>query len=200
MDLKTAIKSRRSVKHFDPSIKMSDNEFAQLIAQTMLSPTSYNIQHWRFLRVTDPSLRAAFKEAAWGQEQVQDASELIVLCADLNAWQKQPERYWANAPSETQSLMVQMLTDFYAGKPQLQRDEAIRSCGIAAQTMMLSATAMGWDTGALVGFDPEKAARLIHLPDDYVIGMLIVIGKARKAAKPRGGQLPMEALLFENSF
>jgi len=200
MDLFTAVQTRRSVKHFDRSARLSDAEFEQLISATMLSPTSYNIQHWRFLRVTDNSLRSQLKEAAWGQQQVEDASELIVLCADINAWQDRPERYWQDAPKEAQDMLVPMLTDFYDGKPQLQRDEAIRSCGLAAQTMMLSAKAMGYDTGALVGFDPARVAELIKLPEGYLIGMMIVIGKAQKPANGRGGQLAMEEVLFENTF
>ncbi|MCO1334774.1 nitroreductase family protein [Microbulbifer sp. OS29] len=200
MDLFTAVEARRSIKHYDASAQMSSSEFHQLIQATMLSPTSYNIQHWRFLRVTDPALRSELKDAAWGQEQVEDASELIILCADINAWKDRPERYWADAPKEVQAVLVPMLTSFYEGKPQLQRDEAIRSCGLAAQTMMLAAKAQGYDSGAMVGFDPDRVAEIINLPDSYLIGMIIVVGKAKKSAKGRGGQLPMDEVLFENSF
>jgi nitroreductase len=200
MDLFTAIETRRSVKHFDPSAKLSEAEFKQLIQSTILSPTSFNIQHWRFLRVSDSELRTQLKEAAWGQEQVQDASELIILCADINAWQDRPERYWSDAPKEAQNVLIPMLTDFYQNKPLLQRDEAIRSCGMAAQTLMLTAKAIGYDTGPLIGFDAEQVADLIHLPDGYVIGMMIVVGKATKPANERGGQLRLEDLVFENHF
>jgi nitroreductase len=200
MDLFTAIETRRSVKHYDTSVTLSSNEFNQLIQATMLSPTSYNIQHWRFLRVTDPCMRTELKTAAWGQQQVEDASELIILCADTNAWSDRPERYWSDAPKEAQDMLIPMLTDFYQGKPQLQRDEAIRSCGIAAQTLMLTAKAMGFDTGALVGFDADRVAELTNLPDGYLIGMMIVVGKSLKPANDRGGQLSMDEVLFENRF
>ncbi|GAB2900946.1 nitroreductase family protein [Microbulbifer echini] len=200
MDLFTAVETRRSVKHYDTTAQMSASEFYHLIQATMLSPTSYNIQHWRFLRVTDPTLRSELKGAAWGQQQVEDASELIILCADINAWRDRPERYWADAPKEAREVLVPMLTNFYAGKPQLQRDEAMRSCGLAAQTMMLAAKAQGYDTGAMVGFDPQNVAELINLPDGYLIGMMIVIGKASKTANGRGGQLSMDEVLFENRF
>lgn len=200
MDLTTAIEQRRSVKHYDPTVRLTQEEFNKLMQLTVLSPTSYNIQHWRFLRVTDSHLRTKLKEAAWGQQQVESASELIILCADTNAWQDRPERYWADAPLEARNMLVPMLTDFYQNKPQLQRDEAIRSCGIAAQTLMLSAKALGYDSGALVGFDAEQVAALIHLPERYVIGMMIVVGKAAKPANGRGGQLPVEEVLFENHF
>lgn len=200
MEFFTAVENRRSVKHFDTTYTLSNTDFDRLIQATLLSPTSYNIQHWRFLRVRDQSLREELKDAAWGQQQIVDASELLVLCADSNAWQDRPERYWKNAPKDVQDTLVPMLGDFYRGKPQLQRDEAIRSCGIAAQTLMLSAKAMGLDSGALVGYDQERVAKLIRLPDNYVIGMMVVIGKALQPAKSRGGQLGIEEVLFENRF
>ena len=66
-------------------------------------------------------------------------------------------------------MMVQMM-GMYEGREQLQRDEALRSCGMAAQTIMLAAKALGYDTCPMAGFDPEAVGRLINLPPDHVIG------------------------------
>ena len=96
--------------------------------------------------VEDADLRGKIREAAWGQSQVTDASLLIVLCADLKAWEKDPGRYWANAPKEVQEFMLPAIDAYYRGKDQVQRDEAMRSCGIAAQTLMLGAKALGYDS------------------------------------------------------
>ena len=200
MDVFSAINQRRSVKHYDNTAQMTDGEFNQLMSAAVLSPTSYNIQHWRFVRVQDKTLREALKTAAWGQEQVSDASELIILCADLNAWKDRPERYWADADSGTQETLLPMIESFYSGKPQLQRDEAIRSCGIAAQTLMLAAKAMGYDSNPMIGFDPIKVADLIHLPEGHLIAMMLVIGKAKRSARPRGGQLPLSDVLVSDHF
>jgi len=72
---------------------------------------------------------------AWDQSQVTDTSLFIVLCADLKAWEKEPGRYWVNAPDEVQAFMLPAIDAYYRGKEQVQRDEAMRSCGIAAQTI-----------------------------------------------------------------
>ena len=82
----------------------------------------------------------------------------------------------------------------------LQRDEAMRSCGIAAQTIMLAAKSMGYDTNPMIGFDPQKVADIIDLPHDHVISMLIAIGKQIKSAMPRGGQLPLSDVVFIDKF
>ncbi|WDE06084.1 nitroreductase family protein [Thalassomonas viridans] len=195
-----AIEERRAVKHYQADSEMPAEDFKKIMSAVILSPTSYNIQHWRFIRVTDKVHRDKIKEAAWGQEQVAAASELVILCADINAWNDRPERYVANSPQETQDMLLPMMEAFYSGKEQIQRDEAMRSCGIAAQTMMLAAKGLGYDSCPMVGFDREELARLIRLPQGYVIAMMIAIGKAEKAAYPRGGQLPLEEVLCENHF
>lgn len=200
MELFTAIKERRAVKHYNPSASVSESDFSKIMNAVLLSPTSYNIQHWRFVRVTDDKVRRKIQEAAWEQTQVTEAAELIVLCADTQAWQKDPQRYWANTPEEVQAMMLPMLASFYTGKEQLQRDEAMRSCGMAAQTLMLSAKALGYDTCPMIGFDSEQLAELINLPDGYIISMIITLGKAEKAANKRAGQLPLEELLVTDRF
>jgi nitroreductase len=89
---------------------------------------------------------------------------------------------------------------FYEGKEQLQRDEAMRSCGIAGQTIMLAAKAMGYDSCPMIGFDPVKVAEIIHLPSDHVIGFMIAVGKAVKPAMPKGGQLPLSEVVVQDRF
>lgn len=98
------------------------------------------------LRWSLPELRQQIRVAAWDQPQVTDASLLIILCADMKAWEKDPARYWASAPKEVQEYMTQMIDQYYRDREQVQRDEAMRSAGIAAQTIMLAAKSMGYDT------------------------------------------------------
>lgn len=200
MELFNTIEQRRAVKHYDSSASVSTADFNQIMNAVLLSPTSYNIQHWRFVRVTNSKMREQIQEAAWGQTQVTEAAELIVLCADTQAWNNNPQRYWANTPKEVQAMMLPMLESFYAGKEQLQRDEAMRSCGMAAQTLMLSAKALGYDTCPMIGFDDGQLAKIINLPKGHVISMIITLGKAAKGANKRAGQLPLDQLLMENSF
>ena len=195
-----AIRERRSVKHYDSNHKLSDEEIEQLMSLALLSPTSFNIQNWRFVLVKNPEIRKKIRSAAWDQAQVTDASLLLVICADLKSWKKNPEQYWKNAPKEAQDFLVPAMGPFYEGKDQLQRDEAMRSCGIAAQTLMLTAKSMGYDSNPMIGFDPEKVAEIINLPDDHVISMIMTIGKQIQPAMPRGGQLPLSDVVFTDSF
>ena len=200
MDTFDAITERRSVKHYDPNHTFSDEEIEKLMSLAVLSPTSFNIQNWRFVIVKDPEIRKKIRLAAWDQAQVTDASLLLVICADLKSWEKNPAQYWKNAPKEAQDFLVPAMGPFYEGKDELQRDEAMRSCGIAAQTIMLAAKSMGYDSNPMIGFDPEKVAEIIHLPDEHVISMIMAVGKQIKPAMPRGGQLPLNKIVFTDSF
>lgn len=200
MDTQLAIESRRSVKQFDPKYRLTEQEIESLLSLAILSPTAFNIQHWRFVLIRDPALRAQIRQAAWNQAQVTDASLLVVVCADLNAWKKQPERYWHNATQATRDFLLPAIHGYYADKPQVQRDEAMRSCGMAAQTLMLSAKAMGYDSCPMDGFDFSAVGELIRLPDDHVISMFVAIGKALQPAQPRGGQLPLSEVVMTNRF
>jgi nitroreductase len=200
MDVFEAVEQRRSIKHYDANAEIPEDDFNKIMSAVLRSPTSFNIQNWRFVRVKDKDLRAKMKEAAWNQAQVSDAAELIILCGYLNFWDDRPERYWANADEKTRTALVDMIKKFYSDKEQDQRDEAMRSCGIAAQTLMLTAKALGYDTCPMVGFDPDAVAKLINLPSGYVVTMMIVMGKSTKPAHPRGGQLPLSEILIDNKF
>ena len=199
MDTLDAIRQRRAVKHYDPNHEMSDEQIKELISLAMLSPTAFNIQHWRFAVIKDKAQRQAIRDVAWGQAQVTDASMLIVMCADMQAWNKSPENYWVKAPQEVQDILVPAITGYYTDKPQVQRDETLRSCGIA-QTIMLAAKAMGLDSCPMDGFDFDAVAKLINLPEDHVITMMIAVGKATKQPWERPGQLPIEDVMVVDKF
>ena len=195
-----AIKQRRAVKHFDPSYLISEDDKKILFNTVKLSPSSFNIQHWRFCIVEDKKLREEVRAAAWNQAQITEASLLIIICADVHAWKKSPERYWQSAPETIRNSLVGMIGPFYEGKDQLQRDEAMRSVGLCAQTLMLTAKELGYDSCPMIGFDSEKVANIINLPSDHAIGMIVVIGKAIKEAQPKGGFLADNEIFITDKF
>jgi nitroreductase len=200
MNVSQAIETRRSIKAYDPEHRMSEAEMERLMSLAMLSPTAFNIQNWRFVLVRDPELRKQIRAASWDQAQVTDASLLVVLTADLKSWEKEPARYWKNAPQPVQDYLVPAIGQYYGGKDQVQRDEAMRSCGMAAMTLMLAAKEMGYDSCPMDGFDFDAVGKLIKLPQDHAIAMFVAIGKGVREPWPRGGQLPMNDVVIRNKF
>jgi nitroreductase len=201
MDTFDAIYQRRAVKHFDPDHRLTPDEERKLLEAAIQSPTSFNIQHWRFVVLRDPELRRRIRtEYGNDQAQMTDASLLVLVTADVKAWEKEPQRYWQNAPKEVAELLVNWMGPFHEGRDWLQRDEAQRSIGMAVQTLMLAAKAMGYDSCPMIGFDIDKVAELIRLPEDHVMGPMVAIGKGTKDPWPKPGQLSLEELVRDNTF
>lgn len=200
MDTIAAIKARRAVKYYDPNHRMTAEEEKTLLELAMQAPTAFNVQHWRFVVVKNPELRKAIRAVAWDQAQVTDASLLIILTGDLQAWKKDPERYWKDAPTEVRNYLVPAIQQYYQGRPEVARDEVMRSCGLAGQTLMLAAKAMGYDSCPMDGFDFDAVAKLIQLPDDHIISFMVAIGKGTKEAWPKPGQLPHTEVVIVDKF
>lgn len=200
MNTSEAINKRRATKFFDPEFKIPEEDLNKILEFTTKSPTAFNIQHWRFVVVRDPKLREDIRAVTWMQPQITAASVLIIICADLQAWQKNPERYWCNATPEARKGILEAINVYYDGNAQLQRDEAIRSCGIAAQTLMLAATEMGYETCPMDLSDFDEVGKLINLPEDHIISMFVTIGKGIEEPWPRGGQLEISEVMVTDKF
>ena len=200
MNTLEAITARRAIKHFDPDHRLTEAEIRQLLEAAMQAPTAFNIQHWRFVTVTDPELRKQIRTVAWDQAQVTDASLLIILCADKDAWKKDAARYWKGAPQPVQDILVPAIGGYYQDREQVQRDECMRSTGLAGMTLMLAAKAMGYDSCPMDGFDFDAVAKLIKLPEDHLISFMIAIGKGTQPAWPKPGQLSYDEVVISNTF
>lgn len=200
MDTFAAIAARRSVKHFDPNHVMTQAEIDRLLEAAILSPTSFNIQNWRFVAITDAEAKAQMRQAGWNQAQFTDCSLLVVVCGDRDAYRRDPARYWVNAPAGARDYILPAIQGAYGGNEQLRRDENLRSGSMAAQTIMLAAQAMGYESCPMIGFDFAAVARIIRLPAEHDIVMAIAIGKPLEAARERGGQLPLSEVVVRNHF
>lgn len=90
MELFDAIYQRRAIKAFDPEHTISADDEKKLFEAAIQAPTSFNIQHWRFVVVRDKALRAEMRKLGNDQAQITDASLLVLMTADMKAWQKDP--------------------------------------------------------------------------------------------------------------
>ncbi len=198
MEFSDIVQQRRSIKSYDTEKSISDAELKELFKEVTLSPSSFNLQHWTFIAVKDSGQKKLLKEAAWGQQQVEDCSVAILVCGKLNAYKDAPIIY-KNTPKEVQEGMLPMINKFYEGKEQLQRDEAIRSASLAAMTLMYAAKNLGWVTGPMIGFDPVATSKLLNLTQAYIPVMLLVLGYQKKAPRPRDYRRPIEEVVRLNT-
>ena len=200
MDTFAAIEQRRSIKKFDPEHVMSEQEITRLLEAVALTPSSFNIQNYRFVVITDAQIRQRIRAAGFGQAQFTDCSVLVIICGDQGAYAKDPNRYWAKAAPAVREAVVPMITGYYGTHPEGRRDENFRSGGMAAMTLMLAAKAMGYDSCPMVGFDFAAVGGIIGLPADHDIIMAVAVGRAVEPARPRSGQVPLGELVVRDRF
>ncbi|MHC4937482.1 MAG: nitroreductase family protein [Planctomycetota bacterium] len=174
MDLADAIRERRSTKSYSdqPVDEATLRRIFELVSET---PSSFNLQHTRFVLVRDEERRQALMAASWGQAHVGAAPIDVIVAARLNA-HDDALRSQAHAPDDVAAKVVELINQIYASNPQLQRDEAIRSGALASMTLMLAAQAEGLRTCPMIGFDPKKVSEIVGLDENHVPVMLITLG------------------------
>ncbi|MFX5645690.1 nitroreductase family protein [Acinetobacter baumannii] len=201
MNVIDALRKRRAVKRFDPAFQLSEDDKKQLLQEVLENaPSAFNLQHWRPVIVEDAELRQKIRAIAWDQPQVTESSLLIVLCAKVNTWEVDAKRVWDGASPEVQDIMVGAIDQYYRDRPQTQRDEVMRSAGIFAQTLMLLAQEHGLDSCPMDGFDFDAMAKLINLPEDHVVCLMIAVGKSASQPYPRVGKLSYDDVIIQNTF
>ena len=199
MNFSELVHERRSVSDYDPDAPISDSALRAIFEDVRLSPSASNLQHWRFVVVRDPDRKTELQAAAYNQAKVGTCSAAIVACGKLDALDDAP-RIYQSVPSEAREGMISRVHAFYDGKEQLLRDEAIRSATLAAMTLMFSAKSHGFDTGPMIGFDPQAVRDLIHLPDNLIPVMLITLGRQSGESRPRADRLPIDEIVRCTTF
>ena len=195
-----AIRSRTSANHFDPTHVMSREEVTELVSLATESPSSFNMQNWRFIAVTSPEAKQRLKAAAFNQPKVGDAAVTFVVVGEVGGHKHLPRliKPMLDAGAINQAAYdgwINMANGLYEGKEQFQRDEAIRSASLASMTLMLAATGKGYVSGAMIGFDPAAVSAECGLAANEVPVMLIAVGHAAPGNWPRKVRRSIDEIL-----
>jgi len=201
MNVSTAIHQRTAVRAFERDYVMADGIKRRLLELAMQAPSAWNIQHWRFVLVEDPTQRAALQIAAANQTQFTDAAMLVAIVVDLDAWKRNPARYFDAADDDVADVLGAKVIEFYTDRDWLARDEAMRSCGLAAQTLMLATTEMRLASCPMDIFEADTVKSLLNLPQGHETAMFVAIGKAKAdQGMDRMGRLPYDEIVTVDRF
>lgn len=165
-----ALNWRYATKVFDPSRKVSDADLKVLTESVRLAPTSFGLQPFRLVMVTDPAQRAEMVAASWGQHQVQDASHLFVF-ATLTTIDETYVDHFIELTCRTRNLTTEklkgytnMMKGFLQGlSPERLRDWATKQAYIASGFLMETAALMQIDTCPMEGFDAKQYDKILGL-------------------------------------
>ncbi|CAG7652439.1 nitroreductase family protein [Paenibacillus allorhizosphaerae] len=206
-DFFTIIRERHSVRYFDASYKLSEQEIKELLELAGSAPSSWNLQHWKFIAITEAAVKEKLLPIANGQKQIVDASVIVAILGDLQANQNVEAVYRpviqagtedAYAGYSSHRIMFDQIEEAYAAgiSSSYRRDEAIRNASLAAMQLMLAAKAKGLDSGPMVGFDADAFVKAFNVPQRYVPVLLVAIGKAAKPARPTSRFLVEQTIIW----
>lgn len=192
--------SRRATKYYDPGVGLSDEQIFELVRIATSAPTSFHLQNWRFIAVRTPEAKARLSPIAWNQPPITDAAVTFIICGQLADSSVIPQRL---APVVEAGIMPAKLVpdweiparELYAGHPQRQRDEAVRTGAIGATAMIYAALSLGLGSTPMIGFDAEAVAREFRLAEDEVPVMLLSIGAERPGNWPQKPRRPVADVL-----
>ncbi|MCQ6267734.1 nitroreductase family protein [Fictibacillus sp. WQ 8-8] len=203
-DFTDVINERHSVRKYDPSAELSAEEITELLEDAAKAPSSWNLQHWKFLVFHDQQAKEQLLPIAYNQEQVVQASAVVAILGDLEADQN-ADRVYQDAvdggfmTEEIKTALVSQIKDAYATRPEMARDEAIRNASLASMQLMLTAKAKGLDTCAMGGFNADELVKAFGIPERYLPVMLISVGKAAKTAH-QTARFPIQEAIVWNKF
>ncbi len=198
MDVRDTIEQRRAVKRYDPTREISEDRIRELFRLASLAPSAWNLQHWHFIVVRSAEQKERLRKAANNQPKVTEASLTVVVCGNLDAYRDADRIYNSFVRNgylseEQKRRKIIGIEQFYAD-PQNRRDEAIRNASLAAQTLILAATEMGYATCPMIGFDPDAVREVVELPDHLLPVMLITVGFGEET-RPRNDRKPFEEIV-----
>jgi len=162
---------RYATKKFDVTKKISAADWAVLEAALILTASSYGLQPWKFIIITDPALKAKLRPASWNQSQVEDCSHLVVFAAKQDITEADLDRFIART-AEVRGTTVEslagykgyMLGDLVKGpRHAVIHEWAARQTYIAMGNLLTSAALLGIDACPFEGIEPAKYDEILGL-------------------------------------
>lgn len=164
------LKWRYATKVFDPAKRISDSDWRRLEEALILAPSSYGMQPWKFVVITDPQIKSQLPAISWGQKQVQDGSHVVVFAAktspseaDIDALLKRTVEVRSSTMESLEGYRKMILGSLRS--PGFDGFHwASLQVYIALGQFMAAAAMMGIDTCPMEGIEPKKYDELLGLP------------------------------------
>jgi nitroreductase len=174
------LKWRYATKKFDPTKKIAPELWAQLEQAAIHAPSSYGLQPWKFVVVTDPAMRSRLHPVSYGQAQVLDASHLVVFAAknpptpaDVDAHVARVAQVRGTTVESLGDHRQRMLGSLARMDAAQAHRWAARQTYIALGFFLAAAALMGVDACPMEGFQPEKYDEILGLKDQGLGAVVI---------------------------
>ncbi|MBS0188182.1 MAG: NAD(P)H-dependent oxidoreductase [Planctomycetes bacterium] len=178
---------RYAVKKFDAGRKIAPDVWRSLEHATIHAPSSFGLQPWKFIIVSDPAIRQKLREASWNQSQITDASHLVVFARLAKLSSEDVDRY-VRRIAEVRGVEESSLTEYrntmtgFALRPNFDSGAwAARQVYIALGVFLTSAAMLGVDTCPMEGIDPAKYDEILGLGKTGFVTQVVATAGYRAA-------------------
>ena len=198
---------RYATKQFDPTRKISSQDWATLEESLVLTPSSYGLQPWKFIVITDQATKENLVPVSWGQSQVADCSHHVVFAIEKDLTEQHIENYMQRiaevrgAPIASLSTFRDMvLNGVIKGQDkEARRDWAARQVYIALGNFMTSAALLGVDTCPMEGIEPAKYNSILKL-NEQSLSVVVACAAGYRASEDKYASLKKVRFPKENIF
>jgi len=189
MEFQEIVMQRYAVKEFDNK-KVPESKINKLLEMIRYAPSSYNIQPWKIIVITDQKLKEKLAPASWNQLQIITCSHLLVLCADKDIAEKieELEKLMIKSGSKPESIKgyIDMMNGFEKSLTDEQKLAwSQKQVYIALGNALNGAKSLGFDSCPMEGFNSEKYSEILKLPANVVPTVLAPAGFAKDFAKEK---------------
>ena len=172
-DFSDIVYNRRSIRNFDPSVKIPREELLEILDKTVTAPSSVNMQPWRFVVVDSEEGKEKLEPfVSYNGLQNETSSAMVLIFADLKS-QKRAEEIYGKAvaqgkmPEEVKEKQLSSIVPMYENAPRDVMNEIVHiDASLAAMQLMLVARSYGYDTNAIGGYKKEGLAKAFGLEAD----------------------------------
>ena len=195
-----AMEFRHACKLFDPQQKLTEKEIKYILTQGQQSPSSFGMEPWKFLVITNQDLKEKLRPLCWNQPQITTASHLVVILAAIDRVKPQsgiPQKMFArrDLPKEKIEAYITLYSEFLADTFSSDAKTyawTAKQCYIAAANMMSGAAYIGIDSCPIEGFEKEKIEDLLAIDTrQYQVALILPFGH-RANPQPVHIRLPFE--------
>jgi len=180
-----AMDFRHACKLFDENKKISDEDIYTILECARKSPSSFGMEAWKFLVISNQELKEKLRPLCWDQAQITSCSHLVVVLAGIESVKPESgivrKRFTRRAmPQEKLEFYLELYASHL--KETLSSDEKIyvwtaKQTYIATANMMSGAAMIGIDSCAIEGFDKNAVEELLGLDKTkYQLSMILPLG------------------------
>ncbi|MEI5909466.1 NAD(P)H-dependent oxidoreductase [Bacillus spongiae] len=196
LNFSDALYFRHATRHFDVNKEIPENDLKFILDSALKAPSSLNLEHWEYVVVQDKSMKSQLKEASFNQQQVEDASAVVVILA------KKDTLLDPNSP-EVKKLIseripengIPIAVNFLQSFPNSEAFTAWSKsqCYITASFLMMAAATLEIDSCPMEGFMNDDVLKLLNYSsDEYEVALVVPLGYRKEPTTPEKVRASLE--------